>query len=59
MGSFVHRLSQSGKLLVDFKSAAILVAQGPMLRNAVPRVVGEIVGERELRRRIEFLARDL
>ena len=59
MGSVVHRLSQPGKLLVDFKPAAILIAQGPVLPNAVPRVVGKIVGERELRRRIEFLARDL
>ena len=59
MRGVIHGLPEPGELLVDFISGAILIAQGPVLRDAVPGVIREIVGERELRRGIEFLARDL
>ncbi len=54
----VHGMPQLGKSPVHPVASTALIAQRTMLGNAVPRIVGKLLVELHLGRRVEFLSRD-
>src|SRR5262245_40505276 len=54
----VHSLTKIAQLEIHSLACAVLIAQWAVLRQTVPRRVGQIVCKRKLCRRIEYLFRD-